>query len=77
MRARGSKVEHVDRDENSAAPSVVLGQLTTVLKPVAARAWLLTPNPLLDHQRPIDLVRQGKHGRVLGAIDALAEGVFV
>ena len=55
----------------------VLERLSTTLRPQAAHDWLFTPNPLLDHHKPVELLRQGDFRRVLGAIDALAEGVFV
>jgi putative toxin-antitoxin system antitoxin component (TIGR02293 family) len=55
----------------------VLEQLSAVMKPPAAHDWLFTPNPLLTHHKPVELLRQGEYRRVLGAIDALAEGVFV
>lgn len=55
----------------------VLEQLSGVLRPEAARDWLFTPNPALDHYKPVELLRAGEFRRVLGAIDAMAEGVFV
>jgi putative toxin-antitoxin system antitoxin component (TIGR02293 family) len=55
----------------------VLEELSRVLRPQAAHDWLFTPNPLLDHYKPVDLLRDGKSRPVLGAIDAMAEGVFV
>lgn len=55
----------------------VLERLSGVLKGDAAHDWLFTPNPLLDHYKPVDLIRRGEFRRVLGAIDLLAEGVFV
>jgi transcriptional regulator with XRE-family HTH domain len=55
----------------------VLEELSLVLRPQAAHDWLFTPNPLLDHYKPVDLLRDGKPRPVLGAIDAMAEGVFV
>jgi putative toxin-antitoxin system antitoxin component (TIGR02293 family) len=55
----------------------VLEQLSEVLRPQAAHDWLFTPNPLLDHYKPVDLLRDGQPRTVLGAIDAMAEGVFV
>ncbi len=55
----------------------VFDQLSKVLKPAAAHDWLLSPNELLDHEKPIDLLKQGEYRRVLGAVEALAEGVFV
>jgi putative toxin-antitoxin system antitoxin component (TIGR02293 family) len=55
----------------------VLEQLSGVLRPEAAHDWLFTPNPALDHYKPVELLRAGEFRRVLGAIDAMAEGVFV
>lgn len=55
----------------------VFGRLSKVLRPEAARDWLLTPNEMLDHGKPIDLLTAGEYRRVLGAVEALAEGVFV
>jgi len=55
----------------------VLEALSEVLRPQAAHDWLFTPNPLLDHHKPVDLLREGEPRTVLGAIDAMAEGVFV
>lgn len=55
----------------------VLEQLSGVLQARAAHDWLFSPNPLLDHYKPVDLLREGDYRRVLGAIDAMAEGVFV
>jgi uncharacterized protein (DUF2384 family) len=54
-----------------------LERLATTLQPAAAHDWLFTPNPDLDHEKPVALLRHGEYRRVLGAIDALAEGVFV
>jgi putative toxin-antitoxin system antitoxin component (TIGR02293 family) len=55
----------------------VLDQLSRVLKAEAAHDWLLTPNEMLAHDKPIDLLTGGEYRRVLGAVEALAEGVFV
>lgn len=55
----------------------VLDQLSGVLQAQAAHDWLFSPNQMLDHYKPVDLLREGEYRRVLGAIDAMAEGVFV
>ena len=55
----------------------VLERLSGVLRPEPAHDWLFTPNPMLEHHKPLDLLREGDYRRVLGAIDALGEGVFV
>ncbi len=55
----------------------VLEHLSGVLKPAAGHDWLFTPNSMLDHHKPVDLLAEGEFRRVLAMIDALAEGVFV
>lgn len=55
----------------------VLEHISQVLRPQAAHDWLFTPNPRLDHYKPVDMLRRGQSREVLGAIDAMAEGVFV
>ena len=57
--------------------AAVVDQLSKVMRPEAASAWLFEPNPLLDMQRPVDLVGRGDYQRVCAAITAIAEGVFV
>ena len=55
--------------------TVVLERLSGVLRSEAAHDWLFTPNPSLAHQKPVDLLHAGESRHVLGAIDAMAEGV--
>lgn len=55
----------------------VLELLSETLKPRAAHDWLFMPNPSLDHHKPVELLRGGNFRPVLGAIDAMADGVFV
>lgn len=42
-----------------------------------SNVWMFSPNRLLEHRKPADLVRDGEYQRVLALIDAMAEGVFV
>jgi putative toxin-antitoxin system antitoxin component (TIGR02293 family) len=55
----------------------VLEHLSGVLKPQAAHDWLFSPNAMLDHHKPVELLASGDFRRVLEMIDALAEGVYV
>jgi hypothetical protein len=57
--------------------SAVVAELSKVVQPEAAEAWLLAPNPLLDFERPLDLIQHGDYRKVIGAIEGLADGVFV
>jgi putative toxin-antitoxin system antitoxin component (TIGR02293 family) len=57
--------------------AAVVTELSNVLVSDAAHVWLFTPNPFLEFDRPIDLVAEGQYRRVLSAIAALADGVFV
>lgn len=70
-------VPRTDARERLLELIAVLEQLSGVLKAAPAHDWLFSPNPLLDHHKPVELLREGEYRRVLGAIDALAEGVFV
>lgn len=55
----------------------VLSALSTTVHGKTAYDWLYSPIPALDHRKPADLLAEGRYREVLGAIDALAEGVFV
>ncbi|MGA2929307.1 MAG: hypothetical protein ABSG43_25625 [Solirubrobacteraceae bacterium] len=55
----------------------VLEALSSVLQPQAAHDWLYSPNPLVKHRKPIEMLEAGDWRTVLGLIDALAEGIFV
>jgi putative toxin-antitoxin system antitoxin component (TIGR02293 family) len=55
----------------------VLERLSAILRPASAHDWLFMPNPELDNYKPVDLLERGDFRAVLGAVDALAEGVFV
>jgi uncharacterized protein (DUF2384 family) len=51
--------------------------LSGVLEPQAAHDWLFKPSPLLNKEKPIEVLREGGYRRVQGAIEAMAEGVFL
>jgi transcriptional regulator with XRE-family HTH domain len=55
----------------------VLERLGEVLRPSPAHDWLFSPNPLLDYEKPADLLQRREYRRVLAAIAAMGEGVFV
>lgn len=55
----------------------VADALAEVLPRDQANVWVFSPNRLLEHRKPADLVRAGEYQRVLALIDAMAEGVFV
>ncbi|MEB3052101.1 antitoxin Xre/MbcA/ParS toxin-binding domain-containing protein [Mycolicibacter sp. MYC123] len=54
----------------------VADALTEVLPRDQANVWMFSPNRLLTHSKPADLVRDGEYQRVLALIDAMAEGTF-
>ena len=57
--------------------AAVIQYAGTVMNSRAIAAWLYTPNPLLDFERPVDLVRKGQYRDVMGSLQSLGEGVFV
>jgi len=78
-----SRWAHGESDPRSRArdrlleTAAVVTELSGVLASDAAHVWLFTPNPFLEFDRPIDLVTEGQYRRVLAAVQALADGVFV
>ncbi len=70
-------VPRAEAKERMLEAIAVFERLSSTLIPGAAHDWLYTPNGGLDYHKPIDLLRAGEFRQVLGAIDALAEGVFV
>jgi len=56
---------------------VVLEEMARVFKPEGAANWLFAPNQAFDFAKPADLLAAGEYRDVIGAIEALGEGVFV
>lgn len=54
----------------------VADALSEVLPRDHANAWLFSPHRRLDHQKPADLIKQGRYREVLNLIEAMADGVF-
>jgi uncharacterized protein (DUF2384 family) len=54
----------------------VADALAEVLPREHANVWLFTPHRRLDHEKPADLIRQGRYREVLNLIEAMADGVF-
>src|SRR5882762_6681859 len=54
----------------------VVEQLAGFYKPREARVWLLSPQKLLDHQKPIELIRAGRFRELLAVINELRENVY-
>jgi uncharacterized protein (DUF2384 family) len=57
--------------------AAVVNELAHSLSPEAAHLWLHAPNPFLDFDRPLDVLARGDYRRVLAAIEAIRDGVFV
>lgn len=57
--------------------SYVAEALAEVLPREHANLWMFSPNKMLNHERPADLVRDGDYKKVLDAIEAMADGVFM
>jgi putative toxin-antitoxin system antitoxin component (TIGR02293 family) len=74
--SRGS-APRPDAKERMLETVAVLERLASTLTAGAAHDWLFTPNGSLDNHKPINLLRDREFRPVLGAVDALAEGVFV
>lgn len=54
----------------------VADALAEVLPREHANMWLFTPHRRLNHEKPADLIREGRYREVLNLIEAMADGVF-
>lgn len=54
----------------------VADSLAEVLPRDHANTWLFTPHRRLNHEKPADLIREGRYREVLSLIEAIADGVF-
>jgi uncharacterized protein (DUF2384 family) len=72
---RGSGIDA----ENARRVDLLELAMSTLLRlyaPDAAAAWLEGLNPHLGDRRPIDLIRSGRTGELLDALDAAAAGTY-
>ncbi len=56
--------------------STMVERLVRVMEPAYIAVWLRKPVPVLDGQRPIDLIARGEPARVERLISALEEAPF-
>jgi hypothetical protein len=56
--------------------SYIVYRLSNLLEPEAVHAWLHGVNDHLHHQKPIDLIRQGRLTDVISALDEYDAGGF-
>jgi len=57
--------------------SVAVKQARKHMDREQAWAWLHSPNPYLDNEIPLDVLARRDYRRVLAALDAEAEGVYI
>lgn len=75
--ARGTTGPRARARDRLLEVAAVVNELSRSLAPEAAHVWLHAPNPFLDFDRPLDVLAQGDFRRVLAAIEAIRDGVFV
>lgn len=60
----------------SATLAEIVKALRSVYRAEGTDIWLTAQNPLLDNQRPWDLIVAGEGDRVLAIIEGMADGVI-
>jgi hypothetical protein len=55
----------------------VVDRLSSIYTPAEVQLWLNTNNALLEGERPIDLIREGRYVQVMVAIERLDAGAFL
>ena len=74
---QGKAFPQPDPEQRLLELGYVVEQLADFYKPLEARVWLLSPQKLLDHQKPIELIRSGRFRDVLAVINELRENVYL
>lgn len=54
----------------------VVDRLAKIYSPEETRIWLYARHPLIDGDRAIDLIHDGRADRVLAVIESLLEGTY-
>ncbi len=72
-----ASVPRRDSEERLLELKAVVDLHVQVLQPEPARLWLRAPNPDLGYDKPLDVIQQGGYRRLIGVIQAVAEGVTV
>ena len=74
---RGRCVDDGRHKRTLTVPADVASMLAEVYRPDGVRLWLKGRHRLLDEQRPLDLIAEGRDDEVRAVIHGLIEGVFV
>lgn len=74
--AAGDVVPQRHNKERLLELACVAEALAEVLPRDHANLWLFAPNRRLGHEKPADLIQQGRYKEVLDLIEAMADGVF-
>lgn len=73
----GSATPGLDTQTLIAHLRYIIDRLTDFYTPEETRLWLHSRNPLLNHERPIDLIRADKMQDVLAVIERLSASVYL
>lgn len=73
----GQSVPSLHTQEMMADLNYLVNRLSDFYTADEARLWLHARHPMLEHERPVDLVHSGRTKEVLAVIDRLASGAYV
>jgi uncharacterized protein (DUF2384 family) len=72
-----TRVPSGERAKRVAELSAIVERLLRVMEAEYIPVWLNKPIPLLDDEKPLELIARGEHRRVAEAVSALEEPVAV
>jgi uncharacterized protein (DUF2384 family) len=72
-----TRVPSGERAKRVAELSAIVERLLRVMDAEYIPVWLAKPIPLLDDEKPLDLIARGEHRRVAAAVSVLEEPVAV
>ena len=73
---KGKDKPSEENEERIVALRLVTLKLSAIFEDDVVLEWLMGTNPLLNNNRPIDLIMNGRSTEVLGAIEQTRAGSF-
>lgn len=74
---QGKAFPHPETEKLLLELEYVVDQLSDFYEPIETRLWLFSRQKLLDGEKPVDLIQQGRTSEVLAVIQQLRDGVHV
>lgn len=74
---QGKAFPHPGTEQTLLELEYIIDELSDFYEPQEARLWLYSPQKLLNGQKPVDLIREGRSKDVITLVDQLRDGIYI